>query len=876
MARANRSESSSASDSSAPTGQRRREEPSSGRGNAKRTTFSGSDSDSAPHPRRTERDRRQVPPVIFHAAETDSDTPTFPPRVFTPRVTQRLPSRAPIPSTVHDLSSTVHGSDAASAPSLKQMVEAVTAAAIAVVDRHLERLGLYIAPTVPHPDSATAPHTVSPVERTTPVAPYTAPVTHPAMTPPGTVLPSAAPHTSVAPRTVPPLTRSAPVATYTDPMTHPPYPATPSLDTVFSSAALRPVPHPVAARTIPPVIPYTGSNFVPHPPYTSMTSPSPVHPFTSSGSIAPPPPPIGTVYPPNYATMASRSTVHPLARPASVAPPPPSLGTVNPYIYATANPAPVPMLPPPPGPAIPTERDAPPPDERLLNDDCSSLTSNSSNPLHLRADFVASLQAAYRTLDMRRVPRVQPLQFPPSADRTAATQLLIRSMRDALSGIFDVADPSGTVTLTSPVWVHGWHAPLLKLTKAAIAPNRDDTHDLHRLIDDIFSQLQERMTSGASGPTAFKTLLTDFADHFDRAPRGAALATLQNFGVLTGTPFASYLRALRVVVASTVEKGGPLAPSSAMAIKLVRIRTAQQYPMLMPTLFPGDLATREKPYVTLASMWTAFNDLKHNMSPAIDGDAFASAARASGSHAPPTVAVPAASTAVSQRHYGRPPRPSHSVSNISHTHSRRDPFRVDYGLWPFDDKDYDIVCTVTNHMINTNMSLWTPLLTADACRQACIQHSGRCCNCGSTEHSLRWCPSPFANVFSLLNPEFATHDKDGSLFESWKESMRQWRRRDPNRKHQGNGRRNASGYNNSRSHYQSNGNPHYQGNSNGPPLRTHFAAAAPQLLAPSNAPGPPPALTAAPLMRYGPTATGNTNPNTRRPGTFQVPPTTTP
>ena len=848
MARANRSESSSASDSSAPTGQRRREEPSSGRGNAKRATFSGSDSDSAPHPRRTERDRRQVPPVIFHAAETDSDTPSFPPRSFRPRVTQRLPSRAPISSTVHDLSSTVHGSDAASAPSLKQMVEAVTAAAIAAVDRHLERLGLCIAPTVPHSDSAAAPHTVSPVERTIPVAPYTAPVTHPAMTPPGTVLPSVAPHTSVAPRTVPPLTRSAPVATSTDPMT----------------------------RTIPPVIPYTGSGSVPHPLYPALTPPNTVHPFTSYGSIAQPPPPVGTVYQPNYAAMASHNTVPSLTRPASVAPPPPSLGTVNPYIYTTANPAPVPTLPPPPGPAAPAERGATPPDERFLNDDCLNLTSNSSNPSRLRADFVASLQAAYRTLDMRRVPRVQPLQFPPSADRTAATQLLIRSMRDALSGIFDVADPTGTVTMDSPVWVSGWNAPLLKLTKAAINANRDDTHDLHRLVDDLFSQLQEKLSSGIGGPAAFKTLLTDFADYFDRAPRGAALATLQNFGVCTGTPFASYLRALRVVVASTVEKGGPLAPSSAMAIELVRIRTAQQYPMLMPTLFPGDLATREKPYITLASMWTAFNDLKHNMSPAIDGDAFASAARASGSHAPPTVAAPAASTAVSQRHYGRPPRPSHSVSNISHTHSRRDPFRVDYGLWPFDDKDYDIVCTVTNHMINTNMSLWTPLLTADARRQACIQHSGRCCNCGSTEHSLRWCPSPFANVFSLLNPEFATHDKDGSLFESWKESMRQWRRRNPNRKHQGNGRRNASGYNNSRSHYQSNGNPHYQGNSNGPPLRTHFAAAAPQLLAPSSAPGPPPALTAAPLMRYGPTATGNTNPNTRRPGTFQVPPTTTP
>ena len=278
-------------------------------------------------------------------------------------------------------------------------------------------------------------------------------------------------------------------------------------------------------------------------------------------------------------------------------------------------------------------------------------------------------------------------------------------MRDALSGIFVVAGPTGTVTLTSPVWVPGWHAPLLKLTKAAIAPNRDHTHDLHRLVDDLFSQLQERMTSGSSGPDAFKILQADFVDYFDRAPRSAALATLQNFGVRTGTPFASYLRALRVVVASTVEKGRPLMPSAAMAIELVRIRTAQQYPMLMPTLFRGDLATREKPYIALALMWTAFGDSKHNMSPAIDGDAFASAPRTSSSHAPPTVAVPAASAAVSQRHYSRLTRPSHTVSNVSHAYSRRDPFRVDYGLWPFDDKDDKIVCTVTNHMVNTNLSL---------------------------------------------------------------------------------------------------------------------------------------------------------------------------
>ena len=67
-------------------------------------------------------------------------------------MTQRLPLRAPI-------SSTVNGSEADSAPSSKQMVEAVTAAAIAAVDHHLAHMGLCPAPTVPHTDpvAITAP-----------------------------------------------------------------------------------------------------------------------------------------------------------------------------------------------------------------------------------------------------------------------------------------------------------------------------------------------------------------------------------------------------------------------------------------------------------------------------------------------------------------------------------------------------------------------------------------------------------------------------------------------------------------------------------------------------------------------------------------------
>ena len=110
-------------------------------------------------------------------------------------------------------------------------------------------------------------------------------------------------------------------------------------------------------------------------------------------------------------------------------------------------------------------------------------------------------------------------------------------------------------------------------------------------------------------------------------------------------------------------------------------------------------------------MWTAFADLKHNTSPAINGDAFASAPQVPSSHAPPPINAPTASVTAPQRYNSRPSRPSHSVSNVSPVHSRRDPFHIDYGIWPFEDQDYAIVCTVTNHALHTKLSLWTPLLT---------------------------------------------------------------------------------------------------------------------------------------------------------------------
>ena len=847
---------SSGSDTASSARPRRRDDPSSGRGNSKRATLSET-SDSDGHPRhhgRNHPDKRQVTARIYHASDEDSDAPSFPPQIFRYRNRSRRPHpRIATPRTDRATPATNDSF------SLQKIVEAATAAAIAAVDHHLAHLGL-----------TTRPEPIPPLGTVHYPRPHAAPRL-------GTVsLPDTVhhPHSHATPRSDPipshdTVLQPQPATASLHDTVLQPQPATASLhDTVLqpqpATASLHDTvlqPRPATASlhvTVPQPRPATASlhdTVTHHPPRAILAPLAPIAP--SIGSVAP--------------------ITEPSAIPARATCPPGGSTAAIPTHFS------YPMQPPVPTthPAMsiaPTPAGAfahGPPDERILYDDSSSQTSSSLSPSGLRADFVAQMQAAYRTLDMRRVPRIQPLQFPPSADRTAATQLLIRSMRDALSGIFDVADPTGTVTMDSPIWVSGWNAPLLKLTKAAINANRDDTHDLHRLVDDLFSQLQERLSSGTGGPAAFKILLSDFADYFDRAPRGAALETLQKFGVRTGTPFSSYLRALRVVVASTVEKGGPLAPSATMAIELVRIRTAQQYPTLMPTLFPGDRATREKPYASLALMWTAFADLKHNTSPAINGDAFASAPQVPSSHAPPPINTPTASVAASQRYNSRQSRPPHSVSNVSPVHSRRDPFRIDYGIWPFEDQDYAIVCTVTNHALHTKLSLWTPLLTEAARRQACIQYSGRCCNCGSSDHSLRWCPSAFANVFSLLNPEFVTHDTDGSIFEMWKQKMRHWHSRGSNRRSQGNGRRSASGNGNGRPpHRGSTSAP--QGNSTGSTHTPHVAATPAQPPASSSTQHPVSTSTAAPAMRYGPAYSNNTNPNARQPGTFVVQPNPNP
>ena len=82
--------------------------------------------------------------------------------------------------------------------------------------------------------------------------------------------------------------------------------------------------------------------------------------------------------------------------------------------------------------------------------------------------------------------------------------------------------------------------------------------------------------------------------------------------------------------------------------------------MLVPTLFPGNLTTRERPYDSLATLWTVFAHLKHSTSPAIEGDVFAR----SSSHAHSPSGSPITSPHRNTRRAGRQDA-AHGVFDVS-------------------------------------------------------------------------------------------------------------------------------------------------------------------------------------------------------------------
>ena len=70
-----------------------------------------------------------------------------------------------------------------------------------------------------------------------------------------------------------------------------------------------------------------------------------------------------------------------------------------------------------------------------------------------------------------------------------------------------------------------------------------------------------------------------------------------------------------------------MAPGLDVVLEVVRMAMNEQFLTLMPTLYPGSMATDPKPYVSLDAMWLdamwkAFNDLAYKKTPAVSRDIF--------------------------------------------------------------------------------------------------------------------------------------------------------------------------------------------------------------------------------------------------------------
>ena len=168
--------------------------------------------------------------------------------------------------------------------------------------------------------------------------------------------------------------------------------------------------------------------------------------------------------------------------------------------------------------------------------------------------------------------------------------------------------------------VPGWELPLHKAFTRAITPDKPSTADMTILIDERFLQVSRDVEEGASGPEAFNVLLRRLMTHFDRVDTVDGYTRLLSFGVCTGMLFCNYSRTFRVLVSAVTVSERTLSPGVDMVLEVVRMAVNKQFPSLMPTLYPGSMATDPKPYASLNKMWKAFGDISNNRTPAVNGD----------------------------------------------------------------------------------------------------------------------------------------------------------------------------------------------------------------------------------------------------------------
>ena len=140
-------------------------------------------------------------------------------------------------------------------------------------------------------------------------------------------------------------------------------------------------------------------------------------------------------------------------------------------------------------------------------------------------------------------------------------------------------------------WVDGWQTPLHKALHRSIRRRDPDvTASLMQIFDSFFAALEKDGAAGRGGPALFADLERRIISYFDKSDQASAIKRLSSFAVATDVAFADYLRDFKLLVSGVTGTGRQNGPSDAMCQTYVRNSIAQQFPTLMPPLFPGALA----------------------------------------------------------------------------------------------------------------------------------------------------------------------------------------------------------------------------------------------------------------------------------------------
>ena len=154
-----------------------------------------------------------------------------------------------------------------------------------------------------------------------------------------------------------------------------------------------------------------------------------------------------------------------------------------------------------------------------------------------------------------------------------------------------------------------------------------------------------------------------------------------------------------------------------------------QYHGLMPTLYPGALATAPTWLVSIDAMWLSFQTMATNRTAAISGENKFSLPPLAGLPLQPHSSNRSPSGSAAPTSRSRPVGSSRNPveMNVAHAdHCDSDPFSQNYNHRPTEPSDWETVLHVSESFQNNYPRSWTPLIAPEERAQAWRDSKGRC------------------------------------------------------------------------------------------------------------------------------------------------------